>query len=110
MMLQQTNLSAQGRLGHIQPLSRPAEMQLFGYSHKTAQLADLKHLFTPSINGTQTMPFLDSCRRKCKPAPSHPALHIALIVIEIIGNTIETAAPPPSFSVKKIALQFSTEV
>jgi hypothetical protein len=40
---QQLDLTAERRLGHIQPLSCPAEMEISGDRNKAAQLMQLEH-------------------------------------------------------------------
>jgi hypothetical protein len=46
--LQQLDLPAQRRLGHVQPLGRAPEVELLGRGHEAAQLAEFEHRKAPA--------------------------------------------------------------
>jgi hypothetical protein len=46
--LQQLDLPAERRLGHVQPLGGAAEMQLLGGGHEAAQLTQFEHRKAPA--------------------------------------------------------------
>ncbi len=50
-MLEDLDLSAERRLGHIQPCRSATEVKLFGHGHETAELAQIEHRCVSGMDG-----------------------------------------------------------